>query len=1023
MPANIDIPLPLRHALELGECVLFLGAGIGKHLHSTDTTEGLPDAAGLACEIAKQFTINTASDDLSKVAELIQIRDRRAELEDYIRKRFADVVPDEMIQWLCSRRWRAVFTTNYDRGFERGYELLSDAPQKPIPISRVSELVHVDLTFEVPIYHIHGAAFGERQKLVISQSDYSNFREQRRMLFELLKHEFATSTLLYIGYSNRDPNWSLLFNEITQEFLPARLPSSYRVAPSTDPDDEEILKAKGIVTIDGDLEKFVTAATAQLQPFHADDSRLKSLQATVPTHLLGAFEKNPAPVVRLLTAWRYVNEAPFSETPNKHSFFRGDQPNWGLVGTGIPFSRDIESEVYEDVLDYVTSEVNRPTCFAILGPAGYGITTALMELAVHLIKERVGPVYFLKSGAELLEGDVDFAIGESENQIVCFIIDDANEVTKALQNTLARLRDMKLPALFVCGARINEWRQRPFRLPLSEYIVPPLSEGEIDRLLVCLRDNHELNKLESLDPEMQRAVIREKHGKELLVAMREATEGKQFDAILEDEFYGVGDDKCREIYLAICCFHQHGSIVRDSLLCDVVGLSLEDFYRQTRAYLDGVVIEECIDEENSRYAFRSRHRTIARIVWDRCGENAEKERLIQSGLEHLNLNYPLDAALFERFVRSDRLIDAIRGLENRIKFFEAACRKEPDSPYVRQHYARMLFRAEKFDLALAQVDGGIQIDPKNPPRVLMHTKGMILGALALSSDNVDIGRRRLAQAESAFRRVLQMKRRDEYAYQALATLYLDWAKQADTDEEAALYVTKAEETVSEGLRNCREKDGLWIVSSEIEKWLGNDPSRLKSLETAVSASPGSIIARYLLGKAYRQCNRHKDALSVLKPNIKNYPEEFRSFAEYSLNLLGDGKSLKEVIAVLEIASGAGLGDARYIALLGGLMFLNGEYKRAEQVFSESIRRELSQTDLQQVSFRPINYQTGAPIQLTGKVIIRKPTYSILEVEGHPHYFCHASMYGKLVLKVGMRVSFEIGFSARGANALDPHEVS
>ncbi len=843
------------------------------------------------------------------------------------------------------------------------------------------------------------------------------------MLFELLKRDLATSTFLYVGYSNRDPNWALLLSEITQEFLPARLPSSYRVAPNTDPDDAEILKARGIETIDADLERFVVAATAQLQPFQVEDGRLKAIQATVPAHLLDAFEKNPAPVVRLLASWQYVNGARFSEQPNKHAFFRGDQPNWALVGASIPFPRDIEAEIYEDVLDYVTSGNDRPTCLSLVGPAGYGITTTLMELAVHLVKERVGPVYFLKSGADLLEGDVDFAIGVAANQIACFIVDDAANCAYQIQNTFSRLRDTKRPAAFICGSRMNEWRQRSFRLPTNEYVLEPLSEIEIDRLLDCLRDSHELHTLESLERDLQRAVIREKHGKELLVVMREATEGKQFDAILEDEFFGIGDDKCREIYLAVCCFHQHGSMVRDALLCDITGLPLADFHSHIKNRLDGVIVDECVDEVRGHYAFRTRQRTIARIVWERCGESGQKDRLIQAGLEHLNLNYRSDAAAFEKFVRNDELIDSIRGLENRIRFFDVACRKDPESPYVRQHYARMLYRAGKFDLALGQVNEGIEIDPKSPPRVLIHTKGVILGALALEADNIDIGRRRLAQAEGAFRRVIQINRKDEFAYQALATLYLDWAKQSQVDEEAALYVTKAEEAVNDGLRSCRQKDGLWIVSSEIEKWLGNSPLRLKALEAAVAASPGSIIARYLLGRSYRQLGRYQDAMDVLNGNIKNHPDEFRSFAEYAINMLASGKSLREAIAVLEISSFSGLSDARYIAQLGGMLFLNSEFSRAEKVFSEATRRELPQTELQSVLFRATDFQAGTSNELLGKVIVRRPSYSLIEVEGHPSYFCHSSMYKGLALKEGMQVSFRVGFTPRGANAIEPKEVA
>ena len=37
------------------------------------------------------------------------------------------------------------------------------------------------------------------------------------MLFDLLKKELLSSTILYIGYSHNDPNWKLLVNELIAE--------------------------------------------------------------------------------------------------------------------------------------------------------------------------------------------------------------------------------------------------------------------------------------------------------------------------------------------------------------------------------------------------------------------------------------------------------------------------------------------------------------------------------------------------------------------------------------------------------------------------------------------------------------------------------------------------------------------------------------------------------------------------------------------------------------------------------------
>ena len=78
--------------------------------------------------------------------------------------------------------------------------------------------------FEVPIYHLHGALFGlDKPNIIITEDDYAKFSEPRRMLFELLKKEFATSTILYVGYANQDPNWKQLLTEISEEFYPSEI--------------------------------------------------------------------------------------------------------------------------------------------------------------------------------------------------------------------------------------------------------------------------------------------------------------------------------------------------------------------------------------------------------------------------------------------------------------------------------------------------------------------------------------------------------------------------------------------------------------------------------------------------------------------------------------------------------------------------------------------------------------------------------------------------------------------------------
>src|SRR5262249_44359854 len=155
----------------------------------------------------------------------------------------ANLEPDSFFQWLTTFKWRAIFTTNYDRAIERAYELNPIPLQTAVSVSATSDLQYTDPRLQVPIFHLHGSLFGPNAShIVITQTDYARFKEKRQMLWNRLKTEFATSTLFYVGYSGRDPNWQLVLDELTQEFYPSGLPLSFRLDPSPDEIDTELLK-------------------------------------------------------------------------------------------------------------------------------------------------------------------------------------------------------------------------------------------------------------------------------------------------------------------------------------------------------------------------------------------------------------------------------------------------------------------------------------------------------------------------------------------------------------------------------------------------------------------------------------------------------------------------------------------------------------------------------------------------------------------------------------------------------------
>ena len=262
----MDLPLGLVGAIESGECVLFLGSGVG---HNMLTADGrvMPDGKNLARALASRFKIDVADDpDLAQVAQVVELRHDRDRLIGYLHRELSGFEPDENLQWLASLTWRAVFTTNYDSGIERAYELVANPTQSPVVVGTDSETKTWDPRFQVPIFHLHGALTSSeaKQSILLTEQDYATFRVRRQMLFEQLRISYSTTPILYVGYSHRDPNWKMVTTELRTEFEPNRPPQSYRLTPETPALEREILEAQGVTTIDGDLSGLREAVQARL---------------------------------------------------------------------------------------------------------------------------------------------------------------------------------------------------------------------------------------------------------------------------------------------------------------------------------------------------------------------------------------------------------------------------------------------------------------------------------------------------------------------------------------------------------------------------------------------------------------------------------------------------------------------------------------------------------------------------------------------------------------------------------------
>tara|TARA_R110002051_G_scaffold248681_1_gene308238 strand:+ start:327 stop:3386 length:3060 start_codon:yes stop_codon:yes gene_type:complete len=1006
----MDLPLALSGALETGNAVLFVGSGIGHYMVDSEGNT-MPDGNELGRRLAEKLDLQVGDETaLAKVAQLAEIRRGRSRTVRAVAELLEGYEPNEDAKWLFSLAWKAIYTTNYDNYIERCYEMDTSRVQNPVVMATNSDYQDWIPGHELPLIHLHGslAEAAHRDKILLTKQDYATYRSQRAMLFNVFKTQYANTPILYVGYSNEDPNWAQVTGELKEEFLPNVPPTSFRLTPSTSELDRELLAHEGIETLDGVLSDLRSAIWARFGDLQVRPANLDALRANVPTHLHDLFEERPAPLARLLVSWEYVNQADFSVTPNTASFHQGNRPNWGVIGSGINFERDLEKAVLDDIRDYYTSSPTKTRVAAVLGSAGYGTSTLLRAVAAWYVRDNASTVLLLRPGAKVTDGDLEFAARYLPGPVV-FVIDDAADHSSEIVEARTLLQANSLAAYFLLGERLNEWRQ--IRSPLSamEFQIDPLSDLEIDLLIKSLEQTSGLGKLGDLTPALRFSAIKKRNQQELLVTMREVTEGKSFDAIIEDEFRGITNETAADIYALISAFSRVRALARDALIGDALNLDLTTMYRLLSEDLEGIAIWETVDFTRGIEGLRARHQIIADIVWDRCLDSVRRERLMISAVRSLNLTYGIDAKAFEQFTRDDVAVDSLQSFDAKTRFFEAAARKDPGNAFVKQHYARMLRREKRLDLALAQIDSAIAGAPHQ--RILQHTRGVILRDMALENPSRDMGRRWLVQSEDALEGAISMNQRDAYGYQSLAELYLDWGQKSVDEQETVDYLTKAQETITRGMSQASVLEGLYVVESKIHKFLGDTPARIEALRSALKQSPTSAIVRFLLGNALSFDGQLAEAIEVLHDGVEAHPDDPKLAMSYSLALRAEERPYAESIAPMSLTAISGSRDPAFVATLGGMLATDGQLEAAAEVWTAAKQRNFSLEDQKRIFWKPLSNGSVAPMQ--GEVSSVHSGFAFVAVAGFPDVFCPGNRFGARILRKGDNVAFEVGFSALG----------
>jgi hypothetical protein len=264
-----DLPEEILDACQRRELVIFAGAGI-----STENPLVLPFT--LADDIAIELGYERPTDvpDFPQLMEQFEDKFGRRKLLEEIHRRLSKIRSFPELDRKASAFHRElsalfpiteIFTTNWDTYFEQECGAQPFVTPKDWAFWRSAKR---------RVFKLHGS-IGNPASLVVTARDYRRCHRalSSGVLGAHLRSILATKTVLFVGYSFRDPDFSAIYRLLIKQ-MGDILPRSYIITPS-DAEPPTYLKKSEVIRTDATF--FLRTLREQMPSYEfVDEERLRS---------------------------------------------------------------------------------------------------------------------------------------------------------------------------------------------------------------------------------------------------------------------------------------------------------------------------------------------------------------------------------------------------------------------------------------------------------------------------------------------------------------------------------------------------------------------------------------------------------------------------------------------------------------------------------------------------------------------------------------------------------------------------
>lgn len=1035
----MTLPASLVNQVKNGRAILFLGAGalIGADLQGKSILMG----DGLRDLLNEQFLGGEYnSESLAHVAALAMSQNSFAIVQDFIGDYLRPLRPANFHFKIPEFKWRALFTTNYDRLIEICYEENSKHLQEIVLMLSNSDKIDETRTTndKVALIKLHGCitrTHDESLPLILTVDQYSESLNSRSRLFSHLYELAYENSIIFIGHRLQDPNIRTVLLMLHKEAPQGQ--RHYLVKPGVKDAERDYWAEKKITSLDYSFEDFMEALDGALDK----SDRTLSLVRPITKHPIEKrFVTHSLPSDALLHSLTDNLQFLSDDTPySQHSpreFFKGADQGWFPIAEELGINRTISNRIWKTVIGKPEAERKCKTeLYVIKGEAGSGKTILMRQLAWNAKNLGIGIFIWVKASTTI-DVSVIQEIYAKTSERVFLIWDDSARNSDEISRCLARAKRDQVPVTILTSERFSEWNTTCGELDnyvMDVFKLPYLDEAEITHLIGKLSTYDCLgpNLIGKSEDERKRE-FREIYGRQLLVALYEATLGIPFEDIIHNEYVQLFPVRAKEIYLTVCTLNRMRVPVRAGLISRIHGVSFETFEKKFFKPLERVVITDGSSQLD--YHYKARHPEIADIVFRRALTNSvDRYNEYIRILKKLNISYESDKYSFRCLVKAKSLKELFPSFDDVQSIYEFALEAIGDDPYLFQQIANF----ERIRLngnlikAVELLDKARAMAPHDTS--ILHSLAMVWRERARQSADPASKLKYRGESRAWLEAIIKKSQDDIYSSCTLVDLALDELSDLLTDDSASdrsidEAIRRAEKGLMEIKRRFPSDEHIFSIEAKFAGLVNDDERAIFALEKSFSENNRDPFIATRLASVYAKLGDKGKALETLRDALARRPSDHRlNFQIAELLRETSGTEHKEIAYYYRRAYTPG--DRNYQAQFWHARFSFDAEDEGGRNRSKEIFRELRTARLgfdSKVKVRDYMGGSDSPAVYLGSLDRKNEGFGFVRIDGSglelffPLNEAKEDMWE--ALQEGDRLRFRIGFSFNGPVCCDVEAV-